>query len=413
MTLQRQTRNPRDSDANEQAQILNRLKNALSTSALPLDMLPKIEAQLNTFAQKEQRRAQQQSQQAAMSRLNTSQYGQYSSPQPEKDLFGRDPRLQQQQQQQQVSPPSQPQPPKLSTPDVSDLLSKLQTSALFNSVNSNPPPASAPAPLPSGLASVLSSLGATLAGNIGVSGNSQETVQLTNADLIKPRPELISRLYQDMPNQCANCGKRYRSTQAKMKENHVDWHFRVSDSLRDKEDIRGGVTQHRVQNRCWYLSCEAWIEFKDQEGILGLFGDGNGAQEDGNNNTNQKGNNGLIKKNEDPNKHKVAVPKNATLSKLPCPVCQEKFETGWDDASESWMWINAIKDKNRIYHYTCYQEVASTNAGGPGGGGVSLLDKMRAQDRAKTIAYESARPQKRKADDNLENDPKRSMATSA
>lgn len=430
MTRQRQVRNPQDLDANEQVVILNKLKSALSASSLPLEMLPKIEEQLNTFAQKEQRRAQRAAQQADVSRLNASQYGQHQYPpsqfenryyhngNPSAQNLGRlgndysssgvvDPRV--------PSSSGGPAPPAslLAKPDVSDLLSKLQTSPLFNTVNSRP--TSSPTPPLAGLASVLGSLSGSFTSSstgVGMGLQDRPLVQLTNADISNPKPELVSQLYQDMPNQCMICGKRYRVTQAKFKQDHLDWHFRVSESLRDKEDANGVVAQHRVQNRCWYLSCEAWIEFKDQEGILGLFNDiddakGHLADEK----TNPK--NPARKKDDDPTKHKVAIPKNATLSKLPCPVCQEKFETGWDEASESWMWINAIKDKNRIYHYTCFQEVANTNP--PGDGGGSLLEQMRAHDRAKSMAHDLSRPQKRKATDHdpaLEGgDQKRSMTT--
>jgi pre-mRNA cleavage complex 2 protein Pcf11 len=44
------------------------------------------------------------------------------------------------------------------------------------------------------------------------------------------------------------------------------------------------------------------------------------------------------------------------LADQPCPICKEKFHSEWDEEKEDWVWKNAIKVGNRIYHASCYAE---------------------------------------------------------
>jgi pre-mRNA cleavage complex 2 protein Pcf11 len=45
--------------------------------------------------------------------------------------------------------------------------------------------------------------------------------------------------------------------------------------------------------------------------------------------------------------------------KLPCPICQEKFEEFWCDEQEQWMLRNAVMVNDKIYHATCYTDTAT------------------------------------------------------
>jgi pre-mRNA cleavage complex 2 protein Pcf11 len=45
-----------------------------------------------------------------------------------------------------------------------------------------------------------------------------------------------------------------------------------------------------------------------------------------------------------------------------CPICQEKFEMKWLDDAQEFVWIDAKKIGERIYHASCYSE--ATKDGG-------------------------------------------------
>src|SRR5690348_6349770 len=46
----------------------------------------------------------------------------------------------------------------------------------------------------------------------------------------------------------------------------------------------------------------------------------------------------------------LAVPDDPVLANSVCPICQEKFEMKWLDDAQEFVWIDAIKFGNRIYH---------------------------------------------------------------
>ena len=53
----------------------------------------------------------------------------------------------------------------------------------------------------------------------------------------------------------------------------------------------------------------------------------------------------------------IRAPNDATLRNTPCPICQEKFESTWSENVQDWIWQDAVKVGNRVYHASCYAEV--------------------------------------------------------
>ena len=51
------------------------------------------------------------------------------------------------------------------------------------------------------------------------------------------------------------------------------------------------------------------------------------------------------------------VPTDARLMNVPCSICQEKFEQGWDEATQQPTWIDTVKVGDKYYHASCYAEV--------------------------------------------------------
>lgn len=57
------------------------------------------------------------------------------------------------------------------------------------------------------------------------------------ANLFRPRPHLISKLYEKLGAACTQCGRRFKSDEAgkKKKADHMDWHFKVHQRMREAE----------------------------------------------------------------------------------------------------------------------------------------------------------------------------------
>ena len=53
----------------------------------------------------------------------------------------------------------------------------------------------------------------------------------------------------------------------------------------------------------------------------------------------------------------IRAPNDAALRNIPCPICQEKFESTWSEEAQDWIWQDATKAGNRVYHASCYAEV--------------------------------------------------------
>lgn len=89
-----------------------------------------------------------------------------------------------------------------------------------------------------------------------------------------------------------------------------------------------------------------------------------------------------------PPKQWIRAPNDATLRNTPCPICQETFESTWSEEVQDWIWQDAVKVGNRIYHASCYAEVTkdgTTTAAGRGtpsartGTPDSVLGKRKAE----------------------------------
>lgn len=88
-----------------------------------------------------------------------------------------------------------------------------------------------------------------------------------------------------------------------------------------------------------------------------------------------------------PQKQWIRAPNDVTLRNSPCPICQEKFESTWSEDVQDWIWQDATKVGNRVYHASCYAEVtkdgsATVRAGTPSarvGTPDSVLGKRKAE----------------------------------
>jgi pre-mRNA cleavage complex 2 protein Pcf11 len=174
-------------------------------------------------------------------------------------------------------------------------------------------------------------------------------IELKSAAMLPSRPELIHLLYGAKPLQCGLCGQRWHDTNEgrAARDAHLDWHFKVNKRLREHA-VRG-------QSRALYLSEQDWISFT----IGDHAEDEANAIQPGAIGSNNKKANGLTL--EEANKRTVPKPSDPALHDSECPVCREKFVTDWDDATEDWVWKNAVMAGGTIYHATCHHEAMSSN----------------------------------------------------
>lgn len=69
-------------------------------------------------------------------------------------------------------------------------------------------------------------------------------------------------------------------------------------------------------------------------------------------------------KNDPKNKY-IPVPNEPALTNAPCPICQEKFETSWNDEAQDFVWMDAIRVGARVYHASCHAEVKKDGGNTP------------------------------------------------
>ena len=61
----------------------------------------------------------------------------------------------------------------------------------------------------------------------------------------------------------------------------------------------------------------------------------------------------------------IPVPNDSTLANAPCPICQEKFETSWNEEAQDFVWMDAIKIGARVYHASCHDEIKKAGGNTP------------------------------------------------
>ncbi|QPG72957.1 hypothetical protein FOA43_000261 [Brettanomyces nanus] len=159
----------------------------------------------------------------------------------------------------------------------------------------------------------------------------------------EPTEEEIALIYTIKDNQCSNCSKRFFSTpeDAKKKALHLDWHFRTNKKLK--------AMSKQIHNRSWFLSDQQWEQFQEDE-IVG----GNDNYDIGvglNNRINEK----PVLTEKEMNKKVVTIPDDAE-NEVICGICRDKLVGVFDDDSGEWIWRNAIKQRGRVYHYSCWIE---------------------------------------------------------
>ncbi|KAG9243156.1 hypothetical protein BJ878DRAFT_543565 [Calycina marina] len=195
----------------------------------------------------------------------------------------------------------------------------------------------------------------------------QPLAEIPNDVVLKPssikmfRPHLVFNLYERLGQPCNTCGRRFQTDEEgkKKKAAHLDWHFKVNTSTAEAA-VRG-------QHRSWYADELEWIHAREVDDDQRL--------------SNTTAKNGTSA-NASPAKPKIqyVLAPSANSDKV-CPICQEKFETSYDDDLQEWIWLDAKDVGGRIFHASCHAEAYKDQAAAVKRGTPEpVLGKRKAED---------------------------------
>ncbi len=131
----------------------------------------------------------------------------------------------------------------------------------------------------------------------------------------------------------------------------MDWHFRVHQRIVEAEK--------RGQHRSWYVDQADWIHSRedvDPDGTdrTDAHGSNGSGRFDGNGSASGSGGGSGSKL------QWIPVPTGSASTNQACPICQEKFEMKWLEEAQEWVWIDAVRIGNRVYHASCHAEATQS-----------------------------------------------------
>ncbi|KAJ8475302.1 hypothetical protein ONZ51_g6652 [Trametes cubensis] len=175
-------------------------------------------------------------------------------------------------------------------------------------------------------------------------------IKLTSADITRQQPPIVDFLYNTLPTQCKQCGVRFPgSARAKKQfEEHLDMHFR--------QNRKASQAVGRGHSRSWFVSLEDWIH-GDAVDVKGKgradgrpVGSKAAAAEE------------AAKREAELRAMHVVVPPGDEAKPISCPICKELLKSEFLEDDEEWVWRNAIKKDDRIYHATCHAEATASKS---------------------------------------------------
>ena len=271
--------------------------------------------------------------------------------------------------------------------NTADLLAALAKSGIIGGApTASAPPVQAPATAPfpaQSTASLLQSLSSILPASQRVTptlppdqlaNTGKPRIPLSATALKTFRPELVRALYDDQPNQCSTCGRRFLATEEgrAKKERHLDWHFRTNQRMADPNATRG-------QHRQWFVDEVEWISIQEFDPSTASAADAaNGAA-------------AARKKQRGPADKFLRAP--AGVTRLTCAICQEEMKSSYSEELQDWVFMNAVYYNGKPAHATCVEEMTRPSAGGAG----ALAAALAGGGRQRSATPESTLG-KRKAD---------------
>ncbi|KAI0952130.1 hypothetical protein AcV7_008030 [Taiwanofungus camphoratus] len=224
-----------------------------------------------------------------------------------------------------------------------------------------------------------------------------QKVKLTSADITKRRPDIIQFLYQQLPVQCKQCGIRFPDGHKgkKKMEDHLDMHFR--------QNRKASQAVGRGHSRSWFIGVEDWI----QDGSVNLKGKG------------RAGGFRLVnssaavaaeaaKREAELRALYVVVPPGDEAKPISCPICKEPLKSEFLEDDEEWVWRNAVKKDDKIFHATCHAEAMASKTTLA----VRLRNEVSSRSRSLTPEKQSLRVSPPKALLPLHGEPRKLKSSS-
>jgi pre-mRNA cleavage complex 2 protein Pcf11 len=172
---------------------------------------------------------------------------------------------------------------------------------------------------------------------------------LSNFDSIKS-PHIVELLYDSQSLQCKQCGLRFSDTSLGKKNHndHLDMHFR--QNRKASEDTGRG------HSRSWFIGIDDWIQEGEgkEEGLSHRLGRRNAKAAAVADNA---------KVEADLRAQYVIVPPGDEAQVVSCPICKETLKSEFLEDDEEWVWKNATRKDDRIYHATCHAEAITSTSG--------------------------------------------------
>ncbi|KAH9853543.1 hypothetical protein C2E23DRAFT_821786 [Lenzites betulinus] len=175
-------------------------------------------------------------------------------------------------------------------------------------------------------------------------------VKLTSSDIIRQRPPIVELLYHSLPTQCKQCAVRFPSdaTGKQQLDDHLDMHFR--------QNRKASQAVGRGHSRSWFVSLEDWVHSQSVDVKGKGRADGRSissktaAAED------------VAKRDAELRAMHVVVPPGDEAKPISCPICKELLKSEFLEDDEEWVWQNAVKKDDRIYHATCHAEAVASKS---------------------------------------------------
>ncbi|KAI1795172.1 hypothetical protein LXA43DRAFT_993775 [Ganoderma leucocontextum] len=175
-------------------------------------------------------------------------------------------------------------------------------------------------------------------------------IKLTSSDVSKHRPRIAETLYDQLPTQCKQCGSRFSDNPAGKKqfEDHLDMHFR--------QNRKATQASGRGHSRSWFIGLEDWVNSHSVDVKGKGRADGRtvsskvvAAEE-------------AAKREAELRAMFVVVPPGDEAKAISCPICKEPLKSEFLEDDEEWVWRNAVKKDDRIYHATCHAEATASKS---------------------------------------------------
>ncbi|KAI0832354.1 hypothetical protein BC628DRAFT_1346325 [Trametes gibbosa] len=175
-------------------------------------------------------------------------------------------------------------------------------------------------------------------------------VKLTGSDIMRQRPPIVNLLYSNVPTQCKQCGVRFPGGAAgkQQLDDHLDMHFR--------QNRKASQAIGRGHSRSWFVSLEDWVHShsvdvkgKGRADGRSISSKAAAAEE-------------VTKRDAELRAMHVVVPPGDEAKPISCPICKELLKSEFLEDDEEWVWRNAVKKDDRIYHATCHAEAVASKS---------------------------------------------------